>query len=312
MNAVECGLLLPNSSPHAGGVSIAEILALARRAEAAGFESLWAGDHLVWPIPNLDVFSVLTAVALTTPRVRVGPCVLLLPLRHPLLVAQMVQTLDIISGGRVIVGIGTGGEREEEFETLGVPVRERGSRTTEAVHVLRRLWTEPRVTHHGRHFRLVDVPLEPKPSQRPHPPIWVGGRSAGARQRAARLGEGWIPAFVTPDMYREGWDDLATRAAAAGRAPGKITRALLAFVSAAPSRARAREATVAHMEGFYRIPFGRFARFVVFGTPGECLDRLLAFREVGVEHVVFILASPNPGASLDICAEHLLPDLRHP
>lgn len=304
------GLFVPNSSPHAAGVSIDEILDLARHADAHGFEAVWAGDHLVWPIPNLEVFSVLTAIAVVTTRVQIGPCVLLLGLRHPLLVAQAAQTLDIVARGRLVMGVGAGGERTEEFETLGVRMEERGSRTTEALEVLRQLWREPRTSYSGRHFTLSSVPLVPKPLRTP--PIWVGGRSRGARERAARLGDGWVPAFMTPEMYREGWDDLAALAVAAGRDPARIQRAMLLFLSVAPSRAEARRDAVAHMEGFYRIPFDRFERFVVFGTADECRDRLEVLVEAGVEHFAVIPATPTPRAVMDVCIERFIPAFAPP
>lgn len=304
---MEFGLFVPNSSPHPAGVSIDEILDLARHADAHGFAAVWAGDHLVWPNPNLEVFSVLTAVALVTTRVQLGPCVLLLGLRHPLLVAQAAQTLDIVARGRLVLGVGAGGERPEEFASLGVRLEERGSRTTEALQILRRLWTEPRTTHRGRHFTLDAVPLVPKPVRTP--PVWVGGRSRGARERAATLGDGWIPAFVTPDTYREGWDDVAARTVAAGRDPARIKRAALVFLSVGPSRAEARRDAVAHMEGFYRIPFERFERFVVFGAADECTDRLAALADAGVEHFAVIPTTPRPRAVMDICIERLIPAL---
>jgi probable F420-dependent oxidoreductase len=183
---------------------------VARHAEAAGFESVWMPEHLVLPdtLPATypytgsgeapitssaaayDPWVVLGAIAASTTTIRLATNVYILPLRHPIVTARAVLTLDRVSHGRVTLGVGVGW-LEEEFAAVGEDFRTRGSRTDEIIPLLRRLWTEPVVEHDGEHYRLPPVRFEPKPFQRPIP-IEIGGTSAPALRRAGRLGEGWL------------------------------------------------------------------------------------------------------------------------
>ena len=179
-------------------------------AERLGFESCWLPEHLVLtddmtgsphpgqdhpPIPPttpvFDAFAMLAYLAARTSRIRLGTNVYLMGLRHPFVAARAVQTLDIISGGRAEIGIGAGWLRQE-WHAAGLDTATRGRRLDEALEVCRRLWTEPVVTHSGEFFRFDPVHFEPKPVQKPHPPIHVGGESDAALRRAARAGDGWI------------------------------------------------------------------------------------------------------------------------
>jgi len=185
-------------------------------AERLGFESCWLPEHLVLtddmtgsphpgqdhpPIPPttpvFDAFAMLAYLAARTSRIRLGTNVYLMGLRHPFVAARAVQTLDIISGGRAEIGIGAGWLRQE-WHAAGLDPATRGRRLDEALEVCRRLWTEPVVTHSGEFFRFDAVHFEPKPVQKPHPPIHVGGESDAALGRAARAGDGWIG--IEPDL----------------------------------------------------------------------------------------------------------------
>jgi probable F420-dependent oxidoreductase len=179
-------------------------------AERLGYESIWLPEHLVLPVrmsrsphpeeehppvppttPVFDAFSYLGFLAGRTARVRLGTHVYNLGLRHPFVVARGVQTLDVVSGGRVEFGIGASW-LAEEWRALGLDFKSRGRRLDEAIEVCKRLWTEPEVAHDGEFFRFDAVAFEPKPLQQPWPPILVGGESPAALRRAARLGDGWI------------------------------------------------------------------------------------------------------------------------
>jgi probable F420-dependent oxidoreductase len=194
-----------------------QMAAVAVRAEALGFESVWVAEHLVLPAeirsrypyaaegvppinpatPLLDPLLVLMQVAARTTRLRLGTNVFILPLRHPIAVARMVATLDVLSAGRVSFGVGLGW-LEEEFAAVGVDFATRAGRTREAIRALRALWTEATPAFAGRYVRFPPVRFEPKPVQRPHPPILVGGESEAALRRAAALGDGWYGVGHTP------------------------------------------------------------------------------------------------------------------
>ncbi len=181
-------------------------------AERLGYESVWLPEHLVLPVvmrgspdpdpdadhppipataPVFDAFSYLAFLAGRTRRIRLGTHVYNLALRHPFVAARAVQTLDLVSGGRSEVGIGAGW-LAEEWEAAGLDFRTRGRRLDEAIAICKRLWTEPEIEYHGEFFDFGPVAFEPKPVQRPHPPILVGGESDAALRRAARAGDGWM------------------------------------------------------------------------------------------------------------------------
>ena len=170
-------------------------------AEEAGFESVWTGEHVALPIqgnpvptpaetPFLDSVGALTRVAALTSRIRLGTGILVLPHHNPVLLAKSLATLDVLSGGRLIAGFG-GGYAEAEFRSIGVDFHRRGAITDDSLRAIRALWTETEPAYEGRFARFAGIRFEPKPVQRPHPPIVIGGQAPAALMRAAREGDGW-------------------------------------------------------------------------------------------------------------------------
>ncbi|MDP6389658.1 MAG: LLM class F420-dependent oxidoreductase [Alphaproteobacteria bacterium] len=211
--------------------------AMAEKAEAVGLDTLWASDHLILPpvrvsrypgradgqLPDAWIqayyqpFSVLNYLAARTRTVRLGTSVLIVPMRNPIEIAAQVAELDRLSEGRFDFGVGVGWFREE-FEALGYPFAERGARTDEALALMKTLWSESEATFEGRFHRFSGAKLEPKPMQRPHPPIYVGGSSPAALRRLARFGDAWHPLKPTPDQLIEFKPALEKALAAEGRA----------------------------------------------------------------------------------------------
>lgn len=271
---------------------------LVRHAEALGFDSLWVTDHISFQNPILEAVVALSAVAAWTERVALGTGVLLLPLRHPSLVAKQIASLDELSGGRVILGVGVGGEGAKDFEAVGVARPERGSRCDEAIRVLRALWTERPASHRGRHFHFEDVTIDPPPRQPGGPPLWIGGRSPAALRRAAQLGDGWLAYFASPERFARDWTQVGQLAEAAGRDPRGLTPALTAGVAIRSSSSAAREALAHHLCARYGQPFDpqRVSSLAIAGTPDECVDRVAEYRAAGVEHFSFLLTGPAEAA----------------
>lgn len=210
----------------------------AEAADRAGFESVWLPEHLVFPVemagsphpgddhppvppatPLFDVFAYLSYLAARTERVRLGTWVYLLGLRHPFVAARAIATLDQVSGGRAIVGVGAGWLRQE-WTATGLDPRTRGRRLDESLEICRRLFTEEVIEHHGRFHDFEPVRFEPKPVQRPHPPILAGGESDAALDRAVASCEGWIGVNHTPESAAERVAELRVRLEGAGRDPG--------------------------------------------------------------------------------------------
>jgi len=184
--------------------------------ERSDIDSLWLSDRLSSPAPVPEVMTTLAAIAARTTKLKFGPSVIVLPYRTPVVAAKEMATIDWLSRGRLFPAVGVGVELPREFEASGVPFKERGKRTDEAIRVIRLLWTQDEVNFQGEFYKLDRVSVFPKPWQNP-PPIWIGGKSEAAIKRTARLGDGWIPSFITPAEFRAGVERVQELAQAAGR-----------------------------------------------------------------------------------------------
>jgi probable F420-dependent oxidoreductase len=207
--------VMPGPWPH-GRDGVDFLWALTDFLEASDIDSLWLSDRLSSPAPVPEVMTTLAAVAARTTRLKLGPSVVVLPYRTPVVAAKEMGTLDWLSRGRFFPAVGVGVELPREFEASGVAFRERGRRTDEMIRVMRLLWTEEEVTFHGEFYHLERISVFPRPWQTP-PPIWIGGKSEAAQRRTARLGDGWIPSFITPAEFRAGVERVRALAQAEGR-----------------------------------------------------------------------------------------------
>ena len=252
---------------------------LAQAAEGLGYDSIWAGDHISYRNPILDIVVALTTFAAVTDRITIGAGVVLLPLRHPSVVAKEFSSLDYVSGGRVILGVGVGGEGAKDFEAVGVPVGERGARTNEAMRALRALFGGDG-TFSGRYFAFEGIEIEPGPVQAGGPPLWVGGRSQPAIDRAATLGDGWIPLWVSPERFAAGCEQL----------PEHVVPAL-----ALPAHVGEKRHLYEHLRQRYSGDFSEHVvdRYCIAGSPEECVARLREYLDAGARHVVFNVCEPE-------------------
>ncbi len=207
--------IMPGPWP-AGRESGQFLFDLAEFCEKSDIDSMWLSDRLSSPVPVPEVMTSLAAIAARTQKLKFGPSVLVLPYRTPVVAAKEMATIDWLSRGRLFPAVGVGVELPREFDASGVPFKERGRRTDEAIRVLRLLWTEDEVSYQGEFFKLDRVTIFPKPWQTP-PPIWIGGKSEVAQKRTARLGDGWIPSFITPEEFRVGVQKVQELAAAEKR-----------------------------------------------------------------------------------------------
>jgi alkanesulfonate monooxygenase SsuD/methylene tetrahydromethanopterin reductase-like flavin-dependent oxidoreductase (luciferase family) len=213
--------------------------------------------------------------------------VYLLALRHPTTVAKMLASLDVVTGGRLIFGVGVGGEFPDEFEACGVPVAERGARTNEGIKVLRRLWQDGEAVHQGRFFKIGPVRLAPPPAQHGGPPIWVGGRAEAALQRAARLGDGYVGYLLDAEGFRERMERVRSLAAQHGRGDHPIAAALMTFALVDRDRTQALTRAAAALGAMYgRSMETVAARYCVAGTPEDCRAAVEAYAAAGCEHLI--------------------------
>jgi probable F420-dependent oxidoreductase len=296
------GCTLPASSVASEPAALAD---LAQAAEDLGYESLWLSDHIVIPEriasaypyspdgrfptpatqPYLEPLAGLGYLAGVTRRIRLGTHVLVLPYRHPLLTAKMVATLDIVSGGRVDLGIGVGWMREE-FEALGLEERvftRRGAAADEQLRILNTVWIQDVANFTGEFYRFDRLGALPHPLQKPHPPIWVGGHSAAALRRTARYGDGWLPiggrppADLPPAAVAAGWASIQAEAERVGRDPAQLKLCFSTNVTFGPTEVP-------------RRPFS--------GSPGQIAADFEGYRDVGVDSFL-VGFGPRPLADVE-------------
>ena len=284
---IRLGINLPTFDPlRIGGRPL--FVDAARQAEAIGFDAVWVGDHLHMPAPVYDSTVALTAAAAVTERVKLGFGVMLLGLRQPAWVAKQLTTLDALAPGRLLLGVGVGGEFPQEFEAVGLSVKRRGRLLDEALAALPD-WLEGRST----------PALEPTIGTLP--PLIVGGRSDAALERAARVGDGWLSTWMSPDRMRERGEALAALAAAVGRPCPTLGLALSVHVDADEELARQRAGE--YTEAQYGMPFERVERYTAFGSAARVAERIGAYREAGVEEFVLTPLTGEPLEQIQRLAE---------
>jgi probable F420-dependent oxidoreductase len=306
------GVSLSGSFPQ-GMPAIDEMIANAKRAERLGYDAIWSGDHIIMHNPVMDVMTVLATYAAVTERVKIGTAVYLIPLRHPVAIAKQVASLDLLSHGRFIFGIGVGGEIQREFDAVEVPVRERGRRTDEGLEIITRVLSEEHVSFEGKHFQIHDVTLVPRPQQQPYPPIWVGGRSDAAIRRTARYASGWLGYLVSPARLQEAMEKIQTWAPTYGRNPVDIKGGMLLFTAVAKDYETGKQMAIENLSRRYNQPFEHLVeRYCAFGTPDQCLEKMQQFIDAGMTNLAlnFTCTAAQVPEQLERCAAELLPKLR--
>lgn len=266
---------------------------LACRAEELGFNSVWVHDHVfnvghvlerIGDRPYYEPLTLLSFVAARTARVRLGTSVLVLPYHHPIRLAKTAATLDVLSGGRLILGIGVG-LIEQEMRAMGSPFTERGAVTDEAIAVMRTLWTDADPVFDGRYHHFAGMKFSPKPVQRPIPVV-IGGVSRAAIRRAARLGDGWHPLGLSPDALAKSMASLGDEARAAGRDAAQIPVSIAMTLGASTPR---------------RAALGK--------DPAEIIRNARAYADLGVETLVISAGTVDPGdarSALEMVAGEVL------
>ncbi len=310
------GLRLPSYAwPDATYEQVRRLGAYARQAEESGFESLWVIEHLLaapalYAVAWHDPFLVLAHVAAVTERAKLGTAIIVLPLRHPAIVAREIISLDFLSGGRFIFGVGTGWD-EQEFATIGVPLKERGPRLDESLTVIRRLLSEESVTHQGRFFTLDEISMEPRP---PRPvPVWIAGGSLGhapetpdkpyiaptVLNRILRA-DGWMSRSSGSDatMVKADWQVVQDHLRANGRDPATLTFAHTQFVHI--SEAATREQAIAEQgPHFARVmgdhrTFEELAASYLLGTIDDIQHRIADLAAVGLQELIVTPVTDDP------------------
>ena len=269
------------------------IYTYAQRAEALGFESLWAWDHILLGVepsfPIIDSITTLAAVAARTTTIKLGTGVLVLPLRNPVVAAKALGSLDVISNGRLVLGVAAGWYARE-FDAVGVPFKGRGRLFERNLDILIKLWTQERTTLKADEFNLREAVMVPRTVQRPRPPILVGGYVDAVLKRAGTVGDGWLTYFYTPESFTKGWEKVKAFAREAGRDVTTLqsTNQLAIYVG------RDREQTTADMRKWLQTEWDVAAwsestiEHAIHGSSEDCVKQLKAHVATGVDRIILI------------------------
>lgn len=313
--AIEFGFLLPTrglllENPQAPNVS--ELWDLAAAVEELGFQHLWIGDS-VTAKPRMECLTTLGALAAKTRRVKLGTSVLLPALRNPVLLAQATANLDVLSGGRIILGMGVARRTtliDREFRACGVPVEQKAGRMNEVVKILRMLWREEKVAYSGKYYSFEEIGVLPKPMQKPGIPILMASNNVdGGLRRVAALGDAWMTNAITSEIFKICRDKLIAFAAAIGRDGEAIEPTFYASFHLHERGEVAREEGWQYMENYYYQPRDLIAtqQVTIFGTPDECAKVLQEYIDLGVKRVIVRFAAKDQFAQLKLCMRELMP-----
>ena len=294
---VRIGYLLPTREQvMEGRPEAAPLLALAERAEGLGYDSIWVGDSIT-ARPRHEPLTLLSAVAARTKKPELGTAVLLPALRNPVVLAHGVATLDQISEGRFILGVGIASDVPNiraEFVACGVPFDRRVGRMLEGLRLCRELWSGRPVTWNGR-WVLENATVGPVPYRSGGPPIWIGGMVRASLERVGRLYDGWFPNAPDPQRWRTEWAEIGSIAREAGRDPAQLTGAVYLTLTIDEDKARAEERMNAFIQNYYGRPAAEMrARQATFAGPAEgAAEWLSSWARAGASHLVLRFAGDH-------------------
>jgi probable F420-dependent oxidoreductase len=281
--STKCGISIPQTFEQSVDVEL--IRKFVVRAEALGYDSLWVQEQMISDAAILEPVALLTYVAGLTARVRLGTAVLLTVVRNPVELAKTLATVDQLSRGRLIVGVGIGGPTTPH-EIFGVPREHRVRRFIEGVNAMKALWTQPKATVSGDCWNFTDVPMEPKPAQKPHPPIWFGARTEVALKRAARLGDGWMgPGSSSSEEFVQHMEWIRRLLDEAKRDPATFSISKRVYIAVDDNRDRAEQRLRRWFGARYKFP-DMAPRVSIYGSRAECVDKLRALVRAGAQQLL--------------------------
>jgi F420-dependent oxidoreductase-like protein len=330
MNAPHVGLILALTVNGLAVSSYPDMVTVSQTAERYGFDSVWLCDHFLTisaddyvmdagitgeggeqapdarprTLPLLECWTALTALARDTTRLRLGTSVLCNSYRHPSVLAKMAATLDVISAGRLDLGLGAGWF-EREFDAYGIPfppVRDRVSALEESLQVIRAVWTEPNPTYAGQYYTLSGAICDPPPVQRPHPPLWIGGEGDRVQRIAAKHAQGLNVRWWSPEKVSQRRDFLSQACESAGRDPGSLRLSVTALL--APTHSGEDEARI--RGEFASIPESG----LIIGPPDRCLERIREYRDRGIDHFLFTIPNVVDSDYLHVIGRDILPAIK--
>jgi alkanesulfonate monooxygenase len=285
------------------------------RMEELGFDSLWVWDHILLGVdphfPIIDSLTLLTAIAARTKKIRLGTGILVLPLRNPVVLAKQLASMDLLSDGRLVMGMASGWYRRE-FDAVGVPFEKRGKIMDENLEILTRFWTEDMVKGEYMFHQIPAGVMFPKPRQRPRPPILIGGYVDRVLQRAAVSGDGWLTYFYKPDSFAKAWAKIRAFAVEGGRNPDTLLNAAQLPIRIGRSRTDVEAGMMDWLgrEWDYASWSESTKDSAILGTVDECVDQLRAHLAAGVQKIIFVPYRYDM-EQIETIAREIIPQLRN-
>jgi len=308
---MQFGIVLHVSATYANWDTF---LTLAKKAEQLRYDSVWVSDHFISPngrSHGLETWTVLSALASSTRKIRLGTYVLCNQFRHPSLLARMASTLDNISEGRLELGIGAGWNKDEHI-AFGFDWGKHATRVErlrETAEIIKKLWTENHVSFNGKHFQLKYATLEPKPLQSPHPPVWIGGNSLAIRKVVVEVGDGWIPVLPSPKQMTKGVMQIKEMMEKVGRDPQMLKVAYggscCALIAKSEDSVRKLAEPLIRSMG---KPVEELACLI--GTPEQCIQKIEQYRKAGAQKIVAGFYDFPSLKGLELFAKSVIPHFR--
>jgi probable F420-dependent oxidoreductase len=307
------GIAMRNFTKYPEMPSAAELIDYGVRMEALGYESIWAWDHILLGVvpsfPIHEALTILTAIAARTSKIKVGTGILVMPVRNPVILAKELATIDHISNGRLILGAAVGWYRRE-FDSLGADFTQRGKMMEQGLEILKRLWTEEIVDGDYPPYKLRGAVLQPKPVQKPHPPILIGGYVDAVLKRVATKGDGWLTYYYTVDSFKKSWAKIRAFAEGAGRNPDELSATNQLPICVGPrAQVEAPMKEWLQTEWDYASWSESTMDSAIMGTPEECVEQLLPHIEAGLDRIIFV-PFKYEAEQVEAIAQQIIPQLR--
>src|SRR5215475_1973235 len=283
------------------------------RVEQLGYDSLWVWDHILLGVephfPILDSLTTLTMIAARTSKIKLGTGILVLPLRNPVALAKQLASMDLYSGGRLLMGMASGWYKRE-FDAMGIPFEKRGKLMDENLEILRRLWTEPMVDGKYLAHNISAAVMYPKPAQTPMP-ILIGGYVDKVLQRAATAGDGWLTYFYSPEAFAKSWAKIRNFAKEGGKDPDKVLNASQLPIMVGPSKDAVRDEMMDWLNKEWDFPAHSDCSrdSAIMGSVDDCVAQLKAHHAVGVQKIIFVPYKYKPD-QVEVIAREIIPRLK--
>ena len=283
------------------------------RMEELGFDSLWVWDHILLGVdpnfPIIDSLTLLTAIAARTSRIKLGTGILVLPLRNPVVLAKQLSSMDLLSNGRLLMGMASGWYKRE-FDAMGIPFNKRGKLMDENLEILNRLWTEKMVDGKYMAHEISAAVMYPKPAQE-RIPILIGGYVDKVLQRAATAGDGWLTYFYSPESFAKSWAKIRNFATEGGKDPDKLLNASQLPIMVGPSKAAVRDQMMDWLNKEWDFPANSDCsrESAILGSVDDCVAQLKEHLAVGVQKIIFVPYKYRSD-QIEIIAREIIPRLK--